>query len=456
VAGGSQPVAPSAETEPEGEGGTGSAGDTGGWSPGPRNGGTRPRGSFDPNEIIGPAGFSPNGFLAGVQTLPYTIRFENDPDLATAPAQEVTITHELDVDLDLATFELGDFGFGSLIIDTPAGLQSYQTRVDYQNQDGSPLLVDVSAELDAETGVVVWAFRSVDPATGELPEGVFDGFLPLNDGTGRGEGFVNFSVRPQADADTGTGVDAAASIVFDVNAPILTNTHVNTIDQEAPESMVDPLPGSTVDPDITVTWSSDDGAGSGVAFYDVYVSIDGGPFEVWQDDTTAETAVYHGEVGHTYAFYSVATDNVGWVEEAPATADTQIAVESATWHNADRAEDVDGLGGVDLQDLIAVVTFLRNNGVVEDLPTPSDGFQPPPYVDVNNDDQADLQDLIRVVLFLRAQIGGGGEGETVEISVESRPSNDVGLLLSKPGDEDDEQWSAVLLQIAEDIANGRK
>ena len=43
--------------------------------------------------------------------MPYLIQFENDPDAgATAPAQEVFITDELDADLDLATFEFTGFG----------------------------------------------------------------------------------------------------------------------------------------------------------------------------------------------------------------------------------------------------------------------------------------------------------------------------------------------------------
>ena len=41
----------------------------------------------------------------------YRIRFENDPN-ATAPAQRVFIHHQLDDDLDIRTFRIGDFGFG--------------------------------------------------------------------------------------------------------------------------------------------------------------------------------------------------------------------------------------------------------------------------------------------------------------------------------------------------------
>ena len=41
----------------------------------------------------------------------YKIRFENHPN-ATAPAQRVLITCQLDEDLDIRTFRVGSFGFG--------------------------------------------------------------------------------------------------------------------------------------------------------------------------------------------------------------------------------------------------------------------------------------------------------------------------------------------------------
>jgi hypothetical protein len=279
-------------------------------------------GDWDPNEIVGPPGFGDPRFVQPQETLPYTIRFENDPERATAPAQEVFITHQLDSDLDLATFELGPFGFGTLVIDVPDGLQSYQTRVNFQNQDGSPLFVDVTANLNFDTGVATWTFRSVDPLTGELPEGVFEGFLPVNDDSNRGEGFVDFVVRPKGGLLTGTTFDQQASIVFGVNVPVVTNTFTNTIDAGGPTSSVAPLP-ATSQSAFSVSWSGvDDAGGSGVASFDIFVSVDGGPFTLWLDDTTELTARYDGSVGHTYAFFSVATDNVGHVEAAPATADT--------------------------------------------------------------------------------------------------------------------------------------
>ena len=62
--------------------------------------------------------------------------------------------------------------------------------------------------------------------------------------------------------------------------------------------------------------------------YNIYVSDDGGPFTLWQSDTTATSATFTGAAGHTYGFYSVATDNVGLVQPTPtgAQATTKIVV----------------------------------------------------------------------------------------------------------------------------------
>ena len=66
--------------------------------------------------MIGPDGHGDAHFIPPDQVLEYTIRFENDPN-ATAPAQTVIVSHVLDTDLDVRTFRLGSFGFGSYFRD---------------------------------------------------------------------------------------------------------------------------------------------------------------------------------------------------------------------------------------------------------------------------------------------------------------------------------------------------
>ena len=102
---------------------------------------------------------------------------------------------------------------------------------------------------------------------------------------------------------------------------------LNTIDAGPPTSSVGPLPPEETSTSFTVTWSGqDDPGGSGIAFYNIYVSDDGGPFTLWQSDTTATSATYSGVAGQTYGFYSVATDNVGNVQATPTSAQATTLV----------------------------------------------------------------------------------------------------------------------------------
>ncbi len=99
-----------------------------------------------------------------------------------------------------------------------------------------------------------------------------------------------------------------------------------TLDETPPTSAVAALPGDS-SARIVVNWSGQDNAGgSGVQFYDVFLSTDGGPFIQWQHETFDRTAVYQGALGRNYAFYSIATDNAGNREAAPATPDARTKV----------------------------------------------------------------------------------------------------------------------------------
>ena len=94
---------------------------------------------------------------------------------------------------------------------------------------------------------------------------------------------------------------------------------VRTIDGTPPTSQVLPLPPVENSTSFSVSWSGTD-QGSGIATYDVYVSDNGGPFTPFLTDTTATLATFTGAFGHTYAFYSVATSNVGIVQPTPTVA----------------------------------------------------------------------------------------------------------------------------------------
>jgi hypothetical protein len=98
------------------------------------------------------------------------------------------------------------------------------------------------------------------------------------------------------------------------------------VDAQAPESAVAPLPAASY-PQIPLAWSGqDEPAGSGLAYFDIYVSQDGGSFRPWLQRTTLNGAIYQGVPGSQYQFYSVATDLAGNREAAPMVPDAQTTV----------------------------------------------------------------------------------------------------------------------------------
>ncbi len=97
-----------------------------------------------------------------------------------------------------------------------------------------------------------------------------------------------------------------------------------TVDADPPASSVTVLSDVTNTSSFTLSWSgSDDTNGSGLASYDIFVSDNGGDYTLFLGNTTQTTAQFNGEFGHKYAFYSVATDATGRIEETPVTADAQ-------------------------------------------------------------------------------------------------------------------------------------
>jgi RHS repeat-associated protein len=286
----------------------------------------------DPNEIAGPGGFGPNGFLPLGQTLPYTIQFYNKPD-ASAPAQVVVVSEHLDPNLDWSTFQVGDLGFGNVFVPVPPGVDHYSTRIDLRPTLG--LFVDVTAGLDLNTGVVTCTFTSIDPTLLDVPLDPLAGFLPPDQAPPQGEAFINYTIQPKASDPTGTVINAKATVVFDAGLPDQSSldspTIFNTIDAVAPTSSVAPLPATVTSTTLTVRWSgSDDPGGSGIASYDVFVSDNGGPFTPLLTGTTLTSATFSGQVGHTYGFYSVAIDNVGNRQPTPTAAQAVTQVINPT------------------------------------------------------------------------------------------------------------------------------
>ncbi len=278
--------------------------------------------SGDPNEIVGPAGSGPQRWISVDYTLPYTIHFENLTN-ATAPAQTVIVTAQLSTNLDWTSFRWTGFQIGTNLWSISNAVQNYTARLDLRGTCG--LYVDVAAALTPSNGALNWTFTGIDPNTGQLTEDPLGGFLPPNTNAPAGEGAILYSVRPRTNAAEGAVLDAQARIVFDVNDPIDTPAIFNTLDFGPPVSQVTALPDCSP-PWFTVHWSGHDFNGSGIAGYDIYVSKDGGDFLPWLVGTTDTSASYVGQVGSTYAFFSAATDQVGYREARRMATDTSTRV----------------------------------------------------------------------------------------------------------------------------------
>ncbi len=69
--------------------------------------------------------------------------------------------------------------------------------------------------------------------------------------------------------------------------------------------------------------------GSGLRRFTVFVSDTGAPYTAWLSNTTGASAAYLGSVGHSYSFYSIATDLTGNIEGAKTSPEASTVVTAA-------------------------------------------------------------------------------------------------------------------------------
>ena len=271
--------------------------------------------------------------------LGYRIDFENYTN-ASAPAQQVIITDQLSTNFDWTTFNVTEVGFGDVLISLPPGTQHYEVNLPVTYL-GTNFQVQIQIGINPNSGQVYANFRSIDPNT-SLPPPVNIGFLPPEDGTGRGQGHVSYTIRAKSGLPTGAQLRNVALISFD-NLPAISTDQVDpldpakgidpskqaliTIDAIAPTSHVASLPAQSQMLQILVSWAGqDDVGGSGIASYNIYVSDNGGAWTLWQAATTSTNASFHGQPQHTYGFTSRAHDNSGNVEAQHLIADATTKI----------------------------------------------------------------------------------------------------------------------------------
>ncbi|MCB2409519.1 CARDB domain-containing protein [Hymenobacter lucidus] len=285
-------------------------------------------GSSDPNLIVGPDGLGKRKMVGVQQTLNYQVQFENDPLIATAPAQVVRVQVPLSSAYEPRSFRVGSFGWGKFSFDVPANTSTYTRTLDMPDSLGYD--VRVLGTIDVVNRRLLWQMETIDPATGLAPEDPNKGFLLINDSTGRGQGFVNYLISASANAFTGDTLASQASIVFDSNGAIKTNRWWNILDGAAPSSHVNTLAVRQASTSVQLSWTGgDDPNGSGLRSYALYVARDKGAFEQVEARLSGNSYTFVGEPGVRYDFFTLATDSTDNREAMKLVGDTYTVIDDA-------------------------------------------------------------------------------------------------------------------------------
>lgn len=287
--------------------------------------GIKGRVAADPNGIDGPGGYGENNFITGLGKQGYEVYFENLPT-ATANAQRIYVADTLDkTKFDLSSFELLGFSIADSFFHIPYQRKEFTTTIDLR--PGMDLLLRVNAKLDTSSGVLNYSFLSLDPDTRDtLPLSDLRGFLPPDVNDKDGKGSISYVVNYKTDVITNDIVTNKASIIFDNNTPILTNTWLNTIDRTAPNAGV--LGGTKVN-DTTVRLSmGGNDAGVGINRYKLYASENNKPY-ILLGDVLGDTVRFTGALDSTYSFYAVSFDSVNNFLSKPPIAEYAISFAKA-------------------------------------------------------------------------------------------------------------------------------
>ena len=301
--------------------------------------------SYDPNEMIGPSGYDDQAhYIKPIHQMPYMITFENKSS-ATAPAHEVFVTDVLDASkYDFSTFSFTGFGWAEQSYTVGGSKTKEFTRDITYNVKGQDILVRVSGQFDEKTGTIYWSFVSLKKNGDEIEDPDL-GFLVPNNDNRDGEGFVSFIIEHKANPANGSTISNKATIVFDANDPIVTNTYVNTFDTDYPSSQITKV--EEKDGKLVVTVSGSD-ATSGIGSYQIYAFKNGGEAEHVATITEGNQATFACDSGTKYGLCVIATDNVGWNEPKDIKAETEVMT-SGTGINSILMDDPANSEFIDMQ-----------------------------------------------------------------------------------------------------------
>jgi hypothetical protein len=164
--------------------------------------------AYDPNyKEVNPKGLDAPGYISSATTeFDYTIHFQNEGSYF---AQNIVITDQLDADLDWSTLTPG------------YSTHSYTTTV-------------------SETGLATFRFENIQ--------------LPWKDafGDALSSGLVSYSIKRLDTTPQGTEFTNTADIYFDFNAPITTNTTLNTLNDAVFAGVEENVPVTEMEEGITM------------------------------------------------------------------------------------------------------------------------------------------------------------------------------------------------------------
>lgn len=281
-------------------------------------------GGIDPNDKLGPVGVKSQRYVNSNSLFSYLIRFENK-DVATADVQNIRILDTLDREkFEFSSFQLGYFNLADTTFYVPPGKKHH--IVDWDLRPGKNLILRMEARFDEVTGILKATYIGLDPKTMEQTSEILLGFLPPNQHPPQGEGGIAYSIQLKEEIANGATVKNEAAIYFDYNAPIPTPVWTNTVDKKFPDSHILTIPTISSDTAVTLRWTGTDNE-SGVKFYKIYVSKNGGSYQqllTFLSDST--TYRFIGEPNSVYRFYSIAIDSVGNEEPIPQTFDAETTI----------------------------------------------------------------------------------------------------------------------------------
>jgi hypothetical protein len=231
----------------------------------------------------------------------------------------------------------------------------------YTQTDSGTLTVQIGGTGAGDFGTL----NSTNPATlaGTLTSDILNTYTPTN-----GDNFSVITYPSESGSFGATSTDNGGSFQF---SPVLGSTSTSiaaSIDTTSPTSSVTALPAAQITQAFTVSWSGTDNAGgSGIKSYDIFVSDNGGAFTLFQTNTAATSAVFTGQVGHTYGFYSVATDNANNVEATPGAAQATTAVIGTMTLESNGVVSVHGTDGNDTIHVAenAINVVIKMDGVAQ-------------------------------------------------------------------------------------------